>query len=126
MAIAGPALYSVTAFSQDKEKPHAQVFTLDAPGKKEQQLLGGPPQSVSMKSGLVTLAPGESVGKHSTGAHEEMLVVLEGRGKMVFDDESSLAIGGHSALYCPPETGHDVVNTGTGTLQYVYIVASTK
>jgi mannose-6-phosphate isomerase-like protein (cupin superfamily) len=124
--IAGTLLSSVTAFSEEKEKPHAQVFKLDGKGQKEMPLLSGPPATVTMRSGLVTLVPGQSVGKHSTGQHEEMLVVFEGEGKMLFHDGSSLVIGGNHALYCPPETEHDVVNTGTGVLRYVYIVASTK
>jgi len=27
------------------------------------------------------------------------------------------------AAYCPPQTEHDVFNTGTGTLRYVHVVA---
>jgi mannose-6-phosphate isomerase-like protein (cupin superfamily) len=27
------------------------------------------------------------------------------------------------ALYCPPSTEHDVFNTGTTTLRYVYVVS---
>jgi mannose-6-phosphate isomerase-like protein (cupin superfamily) len=124
--VAGSPLSSVTAFTQEKEKAHAKVLKLDSGGKRDVPLLSGPPETVTMRSGLVTLEPQQSVGKHSTGQHEEMLVVLEGEGKMLFKDGSSLAIGGNHVLYCPPETEHDVVNTGAGVLRYVYIVASTK
>ena len=55
-----------------------------------------------------------------------MLVFLEGLGKMAFDDGSSLAIGGNHALYCPPQTGHDVVHTGTRSLRYAYVVSGAK
>jgi mannose-6-phosphate isomerase-like protein (cupin superfamily) len=30
------------------------------------------------------------------------------------------------ALYCPPETEHNVTNTGRSVLRYVYVVASTE
>ena len=79
-----------------------------------------------MKSGLVVLVPGKSAGKHSTGQHEELLVVLEGSGEMTFGDGSKLDLTANHALYCPPDTEHNVTNTGTATLRYVYVVASTK
>ena len=107
-----------------QSKPHAKVIQLGG-AAKEQTLLSGPPDTVSMRSGLITLQPQQTVGKHTTGHHEEMLVVLEGEGKMLFDDGTSIAFAANHVLYCPPETGHDVLNTGTGTLRYVYIVAST-
>jgi quercetin dioxygenase-like cupin family protein len=79
-----------------------------------------------MKSGYVVLEPGHSVGKHSTEHHEEILIVLEGQGEMLFRDGSKLELKARSALYCPPETEHDVKNTGAGTLRYVYVVADAQ
>jgi len=105
-------------------KPHAKVVKLDAGEKNYLPLLNGPPESVTMKSGLVVLAPGKSVGKHTTGRHEEILIVLAGAGTMKFSDRSSLPVEANHALYCPPNTEHDVVNTGTTVLRYVYVVAS--
>jgi len=110
----------------ESTKPHAKVIRFENSGKAVQQLLGGPPETVTMKSGLVTLPPGKSVGKHSTGQNEEMLVILAGQGEMVFKDGSRLDLAANQALYCPPETEHDVKNTGTEGLRYVYVVASTK
>jgi len=104
----------------------AKVVKLDTAGKDYLQVLGGPPETVTMKSGLVQLAHGRSVGKHSTGQHEEILVVLSGIGEMTFADGSRLPVEGGHALYCPPETEHNVTNTGSDELRYVYVVASTK
>lgn len=106
--------------------PHAKVMVLKQPGTGVLPLLSGPPETVTMKSGYVVLEPGRSVGRHSTEHHEEMLVVLEGQGEMLFHDGSKLKIEGGRALYCPPETEHDVVNTGTGDLRYVYVVADAR
>jgi len=114
-----------SAFAEDT-KPHAKVIPFESRGKAVQPLLSGPPETVTMKSGLVTLAPGQSVGKHSTGQHEEMLVILAGQGEMIFKDGSKLGVAADHALYCPPETEHDVKNTGSEALRYVYVVASTK
>ena len=78
-----------------------------------------------MRSGLVVLSPGSSVGVHSTEDFEELVIVLEGQGKMQMVEGDSLAIRVGVAVYCPPQTEHDVVNTGTGPLRYVYVVAKT-
>ena len=116
----------VSAADAEPGKPHAKVVKLDDKGKDYLRILGGPPETVTMKSGLVVLAPGKSVGKHTTGQHEELLVILEGKGEMSFADGSKLPVEAAHALYCPPETEHDVTNTGTGALRYVYVVAAAK
>jgi mannose-6-phosphate isomerase-like protein (cupin superfamily) len=55
-----------------------------------------------------------------------MLVILEGKGAMMFNGGSRLEVDPDHILYCPPQTEHDVTNTGSGVLRYVYIVASAK
>jgi mannose-6-phosphate isomerase-like protein (cupin superfamily) len=116
----------LTMVTQGQEKPHAKTVRLENDGRHDTVLLGGPPESVTMRSGLVKLRPGQSVGKHSTGSHEEVLVILEGKGAMTFADGSSLAVDPEHILYCPPQTVHDVTNTGSGVLRYVYIVAAAR
>jgi mannose-6-phosphate isomerase-like protein (cupin superfamily) len=110
--------------AQQMSKPHAKTVALDTQSYKP--ILSGPPESVRMKSGYVVLAPTQSVGKHSTGHHEELLVVLEGQGEMTFADGTKLPVRANSALYCPPETEHNVTNTGVGVLRYVYVVTDTQ
>ena len=79
-----------------------------------------------MLSGVVVLAPGKSVGKHSTKEYEEIVIILEGEGTMLINGGKPLPLKAGWAAYGPPQTEHDVVNTGTGTLKYIYIVAKTK
>jgi mannose-6-phosphate isomerase-like protein (cupin superfamily)/predicted enzyme related to lactoylglutathione lyase len=100
----------------------AKAIALQQKDAGYQELLTGPPASAGLKSGLVVLAPGKSVGKHSTEAHEEMVIVLEGRGQMVLADGRRVDISKESAAYSPPNTEHDVVNTGSGVLRYIYVV----
>jgi len=119
-------LAAMLAAAQSQPKPHAKVVALDKSDNGILPILTGPPETVTMKSGYVVLDPGRSVGKHSTEHHEEMLVVFEGQGEMLFDDGSKLELKARTALYCPPETRHDVRNTGTGTLRYVYVVANAQ
>ncbi|HXK11431.1 MAG TPA: cupin domain-containing protein [Vicinamibacteria bacterium] len=105
------------------DTPKPRVIPLEAAGRDHLALLQGPPETVFMRSGLVVLAPGKSVGKHSTKDNEEMLVILEGQGEMRFGGGDSLSFTKETALYCPPNTEHDVVNTGSSTLRYVYVVS---
>ena len=90
------------------------------------RLLGGPPESVSMQSGAVSLQPGETVGKHSTKTNEEILIVLEGEGSFIISKGKQLLMNVNTLLYCPPDTEHDVKNTGPGILRYIFVVAKVK
>jgi quercetin dioxygenase-like cupin family protein len=43
----------------------------------------GKSESIAIRSGMVTLAPGKDVGWHSTEKYEELLIVLDGEGKLL-------------------------------------------
>ncbi|MFY9910457.1 MAG: hypothetical protein WCF22_14935 [Candidatus Sulfotelmatobacter sp.] len=73
-------------------RPTPKVIPLTSSGKDITPVLTGPPETVTMKSGFVVLPPGKSVGKHSTEQNEELLVVFEGQGEMIFKDGSKLAV----------------------------------
>jgi len=102
---------------------HACVlhFALGADGRRT--LLGGPALAEGMRSGVVSLEPGHAVGRHSTHAREELIVVLEGSGELLVDGGDTVPLEAGAGAYVPPEQEHDVVNTGTGPLRYVYVVA---
>jgi mannose-6-phosphate isomerase-like protein (cupin superfamily) len=88
-----------------------------------QRLLGGVPDTLGMKSGCVTLEPGGSVGEHSTGSKEEAIIILQGKGELSCNGEILATAEENSLIYVPPGTRHDVKNTGTGVLKYVYVVS---
>ena len=104
-------------------KPEPKVINAETGGKEYVRLLGGLPESISMRSGKVVLQPGKTVGKHSTESNEELLILLEGEGLFMLSDGKQLEINVGSVLYCPPDTEHDVKNTGATPLQYIYVVA---
>jgi len=108
------------------QQPKAKIVDLDMSGTTYLRILGGPPESVTMRSGYVVLLPSQSVGRHSTESFEEMVVVLEGEGEMLFGDGSVMGLKPHVAVYCPPETEHDVRNTGGSPLRYIYMVARAR
>lgn len=92
-----------------------------------QPLLTGQPQTHGMRSGRVYLKPGEDCGTHSTEANEEMLTFLAGKGvSLTGKQEIAREVGKDSIVYVPPFTVHNIKNTGTEPLVYVYCVASIK
>jgi len=88
-----------------------------------QRLLEGEPQTHGMRSGRVYLKPGEACGQHSTKNHEELLVFVSGQGQLQIDERESLAVGQGKVSYIPPNTIHDVKNSGNEPLMYIYCVA---
>ena len=91
-------------------------------GEDYRLLLDGPPQTCGIRCGRVVLKSGESAGEHTTGQYEEVLVILEGKGELWFQDFPSLAVEKGYLLYVPPQAVHDVRNIGTLELRYLYIV----
>lgn len=114
----------ITSAAEGPAEPKPIVVNLDPATKDYARVLGGPPATHSMRSGYVVLGPGQSVGKHSTGGFEEVLVVFEGKGKMTISGGPELSLGQGSVAYCPPRTEHDVTNTGPQPLRYLYVVAA--
>ncbi|HPY77592.1 MAG TPA: cupin domain-containing protein [Anaerohalosphaeraceae bacterium] len=89
-----------------------------------QPLLRGAPQTRGMRSGRVHLDPGQSCGQHTTGDHEEQLVFLTGVGTAYCGScQKSMEVGVGKILYFPPQTQHDIRNTGTQPLVYIYCVS---
>lgn len=105
--------------------PSRNVCIIDLKDDTEyQQLLGGKPQTCGMRSGRVYLQPGESCGRHSTKAHEELLVFLSGEGVVLIgEEETAFEVGEGKVCYIPPHTIHNNKNTGTEALIYIYCVA---
>ena len=83
-------------------------------------------KSVRMRSGFVTLRPGENVGSHNTGQHEELLVILDGSGEVEAQDLGRKSIEKGMVVYIPPNNQHNVYCAGSSPLEYIYIVAPTK
>lgn len=89
-----------------------------------QELLAGSPQTQGMRSGRVYLLPGQDCGQHSTGRHEEMLTFLAGSGVgLIGDEQDKYEVAAGKIVYIPPHTTHNIKNTGTEPLVYIYCVA---
>lgn len=116
------ALETVIAASALGQGP--QPLTIPLAGRRRSMdLLTGAPQTAGMRSGFVRLRPGETVGWHTTGRHEEALVILRGKGAALVEGQARREFAAPAVAYIPPDTRHNVENTGTGVLEYVYVVA---
>lgn len=102
----------------------AKVCIIDLKNNPEyQKLLGGSPQTCGMRAGRVYLQPGETCGRHSTEQHEEMLVFLSGKGTaLIGEEETPFKVGQGKISYIPPYTIHNIKNTATEPLVYIYCV----
>ena len=118
------AALTVGAARQGTTKPHPMAVNLDPTAQEYAQVLSGPPSTHTMRSGYVVLGPGRSVGKHSTESYEEVVVILDGKGKMTITRGPELALHQRSVAYCPPHTEHDVTNVGSEPLRYLYVIAA--
>jgi|SRR5208337_238890 len=114
---------AITIWAQEKQaKREPLTFVLDC-ASGDCPLLKGVPQTSGMRGGSVKLRPGESVGWHSTGEHEEALVILRGKGAANIEGHADVPVHEKMLAYIPPGTKHNVTNTGTELLEYVWVVA---
>ena len=106
------------------QAPSPQLLTLPLEcASGDCPLLRGAPQTAGLRSGSVRLKPGETVGWHTTGQHEEALVILRGRGEARIEGQPGRPFTAPKLVYIPPATRHNIANTGDELLDYVYMVA---
>lgn len=104
----------------EKKRPFVAEFTGQ---ERYQRLLAGEPQTNGIKSGRVILQTGEAIGSHVTDAKEEVIIILKGSAEVVCEREIILTAKENSVVYIPPQTLHDVKNTGTGILEYIFVTS---
>jgi len=95
-------------------------------GQRYQRLVQGVPDSSGIKSGFVTLQPEESVGEHVTESKEEVIILLGGTARISFGQGDSMLAEAPAVVYMPPETKHNVTNTGSALLRYVFVTSPVK
>jgi hypothetical protein len=123
--VASGLFLTVSPIFPQPAKPHPLTMPLVCP-QEDCPLLKGIPQTTGMRSGFVRLKPGATVGWHTTGKNEEVLVILRGQGEALTDGQTKQPFTAPALVYIPPATRHNVANTGTELLEYVYVVAPAK
>lgn len=113
--------------SMEKPKAIVRVFCTQLKGTQRfLRLLGDSDKAKGLKSGLVTLKPKGLIGEHRTENKEEVLIILKGSATVYFGENKKLKASKNSFVFIPPETPHNVKNSGSKTLQYVYVTALTR
>lgn len=70
---------------------------------------------------LIKLEPGASIGLHKHENGSEIVYILQGKGKAIFDDgQEELQPG--SCHYCPKEHSHSLINDGAEDLIFFAVV----
>ena len=125
LTIAAGFLLATASVQSQTANPHPLTVPLQC-AQGDCPLLKGLPQTTGMRSGFVSLKPGATVGWHTTGKNEEALVILHGQGEALIDGQAKQPFVAPALVYIPPETRHNVANTGKELLEYVYVVAPAK
>jgi quercetin dioxygenase-like cupin family protein len=125
LGVTAGLMLATTSASSQTVKPQPLTMPLVCP-QGDCPLLKGVPQTTGMRSGFVRLKPGETVGWHTTGKNEESLVILHGQGTAMIDGQAGKPFMAPAFVYISPATRHNVLNTGTEPLEYVYVVAPAK
>jgi mannose-6-phosphate isomerase-like protein (cupin superfamily) len=107
------------------DSPKPKIVKLE-PGERYQRLFNKDTGTCGMKAGHVILKKEEEIGEHSTNAMEEALVILKGKGLLIINKKEELGFEQDSVLYIPPCTLHNVKNTGSGILEYVFITSNAE
>lgn len=100
-----------------------RVITFDPDTTAYQEIFDGANDSLVFYSGVVTIIPDKSGDLHNTEIYEEMIVVLEGEGQVRITKQKDIDLEFGNIAYIPPHTEHQVFNTGTKNLKYIYIAA---
>jgi len=98
------------------------VKTLDS-ARKFKRLFGNSRKKKGLCSGFIILKRGKSIGIHSTGKREEIIIVLEGKAQVSIADKHFILKNG-MVLYIPPNTLHNVKNIDARLLKYLYVTAA--
>ena len=105
---------------------HPKIKKIDSDQKYTRLFSAKDGSAHSLKSGLVVLGKNESVGEHNTEDREEILIVIEGKGRIVIDGSLCFAFEEGEAIYVAPRTVHDIQNAGEIPLRYVYVTCPAK
>lgn len=86
------------------------------------EILVRPPESKSLKSRMVILSPGESVGEHITNKREELIIVLRGTATILYNHHE-VCIKKGETYFIKEGILHDIKNNHDEELEYVYVVS---
>lgn len=97
-------------------------FKAEPPHERVLKVLLSPDRGVTknISLGMTLLPPNSSSSYHAHDEEEEIWYVISGRGKAIIGNKEFL-IERDVALYIPPKTQHQLVNTSDETLKILWI-----
>lgn len=117
--------FSMPGYSQNTQSsakhPLPKIITFNPDTTIYQEICDGDKDSTVFYSGVVTMAPGKSGHVHSTEIYEEMIMVLSGQAQVRITNGKNLDLEYGNIGFIPPDTEHQVFNTGTTSLKYIYV-----
>lgn len=117
------AVGCVSEGAAPKASTHREPFVRPLPDAQGYTRLLSKDDAVGMRSGHQALPPGQECGWHSTDNYEELIICLAGSGELLSEGGGRRPLTAGTYGYNPPHTRHNVVNTGTEVLRYIYVVA---
>ena len=92
------------------------------PGRLIPKMAGG------LRARTVRLMPGARMARHSTGAREELLIMLDGRLRIEATSPASvqrrLTVTRGEAVFLPKRTPHAVINASKAHAMYLYVTGT--
>ena len=76
-------------------------------------------ENIRIARGL--LAPGCTIGLHTHETNSEVICILSGTGKVLYDGEYE-AVSAGSVHYCPKGHAHSLINDSEGDLTYFAVI----
>ena len=76
-------------------------------------------ENIRIARGL--LAPGCTIGLHTHKTNSEVICILSGTGKVLYDGEYE-AVSAGSVHYCPKGHAHSLINDSEGDLTYFAVI----
>ncbi len=98
-----------------------KTFAIKLKGKKRFTRLLGDSSKKGLRAGLVVLKSKESIGEHKTERKEEVIVILNGSAAIYYGKNKKIKAPQNTFVYIPPETLHNVKNSGSKSLRYLYV-----
>jgi mannose-6-phosphate isomerase-like protein (cupin superfamily) len=74
--------------------------------------------SCHFSAGQFRLKPGQKGPAHKHEKEIEIYIVLQGKGKITFNNETIFPLSPKDMVYVPPKTLHETVNTGNDDLMF--------
>ena len=74
-----------------------------------------------MRSGRITLDPGEDVGEHIPYQREELIIITKGIATIIVDNKF-FELNAGETKFIPEGIRHNVVNNSDKEIEYIYVV----